>query len=298
MIVTMDRPSGASEAPTLCARTGCDNLLSPRRGGGTPRRYCSDACRSADRRERRTRADADSGEVLTLSLVQGRGDVEPVAELRALTARLAELADAVDTALADAEIDAVAARVASVEALAAEHVAERHAADERHAGLAAEEAAEVAEDLANTAGRDRDRAVAEATALAARALETEARAAAELDRVGTLLEASTRDAQVRIRQALADAAERVERANAQAAQVRADADARIDAEHSARVAAQGHVDAVTGERDRLVAQLAALSAELADLRKLIATPAIPTHETEAALRSRATRRSRVHRPIG
>ena len=298
MIVKMDRPSGASEAPTVCARAGCDHLLSPRRGGGTPRRYCSDACRSADRRERRTRSDADSGEVLTLSLVQGRGDVEPVAELRALTARLAELADAVDTALADAEIDAVAARVASVEALAAEHLAERHAADERHAGLAAEEAAEVAEDIANAAGRDRDRAVAEATALAARALETEARAAAELDRVGTLLEASTRDAQVRIRQALADAAERVERANAQAAQVRADADARIDAEHSARVAAQGHVDAVTGERDRLVAQLAALSAELADLRKLIATPATPTRETEGALRSRAPRRSRVHRPIG
>ena len=83
-----------------------------------------------------------------------------------------------------------------------------------------------------------------------------------------------------------------------ATRVRADADARIDAEHSARVAAQGHVDAVTGERDRLVAQLAALSAELAALRKLMVTPAIPVRESDGAVRSRAPRRSRVHRPIG
>jgi hypothetical protein len=298
IIVRMNRPSGASGAPTVCARAGCDNLLSQPGGGGAPRRYCSDECRSADRRDRHTRVDADAGEVLTLSLVQTVGDAGPVAELRVLTARLAELADAVDTALVDAEVDAVAARVASVEAVAAEHLAERQAADERHAGMAAEEAAEVAEGLAGVAGRDRDRAIAEATALAARAQEAEARAAEELDRVGRLLEVSTQDARVRIRQALAEAAERVERANARAAQVRVDADALIDAERSARVAAQGHVDAVTGERDRLVTQLGALSAELAALRARIASPASPTHETEGAPRSRAPRRSRVRRTVG
>ena len=292
MIVGMDRSSGASGAPNVCARPGCGNLLGKAPRGGTSRRYCSDACRSADRRSH----FGDPAEVLTLSVVHSPGEAGPVAELRALTARLAELADAVDTALVEAEVDAVAARVASVEAVAAEQLAERHAADEHRAGLAAEEAAEVAEDMASAAGQDRDRAIAEAAALAARALETEARVAAELERVGTLLEASTQEAQVRIRQALAEAAESVERANAQAAQVRVDADARIDAERSARVAAQGHVDAVTGERDRLVAQLATLSAELAGLRRLTAAPPIPTRESEGPLRSRAARRSRVHRP--
>jgi len=292
MIERMDRPSGASGGPTVCARRGCENLLSESSGGGRPRRYCSHACRSADRR---SRFAVDPEEAPTLSVVQDPGEAGPVVELRALTARLAELADAVDTALVEAEVDAVAARVASVEAVADEQLAERQAAEEHRAGLAAEEAAEVAEDLASVPERDRDRAISDAAALAARALETEARAAAELARVGTLLEVSTLDAQVRIRQALADAAERVERANAQAAQVRADADARIDAERSARVAAQGHVDAVTGERDRLVAQLATLSAELASLRRLMGTSSISAREIEGTPRSRAPRRSRVHR---
>lgn len=66
-------------------------------------------------------------------MIQGRGEEGPLAELQALTARLAEVADAVETALVDAEVDAVAARIASVEAVAAEHLAERHASDERHA---------------------------------------------------------------------------------------------------------------------------------------------------------------------
>ena len=298
MITRMDRPSGVSRAPHVCARRGCENLVGQPPGGGTPRRYCSDACRSADRPERRSRVDVEETEVLPLSVVQGRGEEGPLAELQALTARLSQLADAVETALVDAEVDAVAARVASVEAVAAEHLAERHAADERHAGLAAEEAAEVAEERVSAAERDRDRAVAEAAELAARAQEAGARAAGELERIGSLLETTTLDAQVRIRQALADAAEHVERANAQAAQVRADADARIDAEHSARVAAQGHVDAVAGERDRLVAQLAGLSAELAGLRRLMATPAIPDGEIVETPRSRASRRSHVRGPRG
>ena len=48
----------------------------------------------------------------------------------------------------------------------------------------------------------------------------------------------------------------------------------------------------------LRAQLAALSALLAALRKLMATAAIPRREPVGALRSGAPRRSRVHRPIG
>jgi hypothetical protein len=287
MIVKMDRPRGASGAPTVCARQGCENPVLPPPGGGPRRRYCSDGCRSADRRERHSRADADPGGIVPFSVVQEEGEAGPVAELRALSARLAQLADAVDSALVDAEVDAVAARVASLEAVAAEHVAERQAADERQAGLAAEEAAEVAEDLASAASRDRDAA-------------------------------------------LADAAERVKRADAQAAQVRADADARIAAEHSARVAAQSHADALAGERDRLAAQLAAqadrdaaslaalaraveaaeerattLSAELAALRRAAANPDVPTVEIEGTARSRTRRRSvaseeesRVHRPAG
>jgi hypothetical protein len=269
MIVKMDRPRGATGAPTVCMRQGCENPLTQTPGGGPPRRYCSDACRSADRRERQSRADADPAEIVPLSVVQEQGEASAVVELRALSARLAQLADAVDATLVDAEVDAVAARVASVEAVAAEHVAERHAADERQAGLAAEEAAEVAEDLASAAQRERDQAIAEATALAARALEAEERASAEVERLRTLLEAATTDAEVRIGQALADAAERVERANARADQVRADADARIDAERTARVAAQSLADAMAGERDRLMVQADRDAASLAALARAL-----------------------------
>jgi hypothetical protein len=228
--------------------------------------------------------------MVPLSLVQEVGEASPVAELRALSARLAELADAVDTALVDAEVDTVAARVASVEAVTAEHVAERHAADERQAGMAAEEAAELAEELASAAGRERDQAVAEGAALAARALEIEARAAAEVERLRILLEEATVDAQVRIGQVLTGAAERVERANAQAGRVRADADARVDAERTARVAAQSLADVLTGERDRLMAQLAAQAdrdaASLAALARVV----------QAAAEGRASRSARSSSP--
>jgi hypothetical protein len=207
MIIRMDTPRRATGDPTVCARRGCENPVTQPPGGRPPRRYCSDACRSA---ERRSRASAGPAEIVCLSVVQEEGEAGPVAELLALSARLAQIADAVDGSLVDAEVDAVSARVASVEAVAAEHLAERHAADERQAGLAAEEAAEVAEDL-------RDEALAEAAALATRVLETEVRAAAEVAHVRTLL----------------------------------------DAERNARVAAQSEADALTGQRDRLVAQLAA-----------------------------------------
>jgi hypothetical protein len=86
--------------------------------------------------------------------------------------------------------------------------------------------------------------------------------------------------------------------NARAARIRADADELIDAERGARVAAQGHIGALTGERDGLVAQIAALSAELAALRSVTATRAVPTRETAGAPRSRAPRGPRVHRPVG
>jgi hypothetical protein len=71
--------------------------------------------------------------------------------------------------------------------------------------------------------------------------------AAEVERVRTLLEDATVDAQMRVGEALADEAKRV----------RTDADARVAAERRARLAAQSHVDALTAERDRLVMQLAA-----------------------------------------
>jgi hypothetical protein len=108
-----------------------------------------------------------------------------------------------------------------------------HAAAERHAGLAAEEAAEVAEDLATAARRDRDQALAEAAALAARALEMEARA------------------------------------NAQVAQVRAEADARIEAEHTIRIAAQSLTEALIREHDRLVTQAERDAASLAAVARAL-----------------------------
>jgi predicted acylesterase/phospholipase RssA len=75
-------------------------------------------------------------------------------------------------------------------------------------------------------------------------------------RLRTLLEEAALDAQIRIGQALADAVVREEREKAQVGQVRADTDACIDAERTARIAAQRLADALAGERDRLVAQLA------------------------------------------
>jgi hypothetical protein len=199
-------PREPSGAVRVCARLGCENPLTRSPGGGALRRYCSDECRSADRRERRHRADAAAPRIVPLSVVGEEGDASPVAELRALSARLAGLAHAVESALVDAEVDAVGARIASVEAVAAGHLAERRAAEEHRAGLAAEEAAEVAEDRASEAATERDHAVAEASELAARVLEAEARSAAD---------------------------------------------------RSARIAAECQAEALTGERDRLVAQLAA-----------------------------------------
>jgi hypothetical protein len=71
--------------------------------------------------------------------------------------------------------------------------------------------------------------------------------AAEVERVRTLLEDATADAQYRVGEALAEAAQRV----------RLDADARIAAERTARVAAQSRTDALIDERDHLLTQLAA-----------------------------------------
>jgi hypothetical protein len=147
MMAGMDTPREAAGAPTVCASQGCENLVPQPAHGGPPRRYCSDGCRSTDRRRRSGRAGggAKAG-VVPLSVVHEDGGAGLVTELRALSVRLAELAHAVDAALVEAEVDAVSARVASIEAAAAEHLAERQAAEERQAGRAAEEAAEVAEE--------------------------------------------------------------------------------------------------------------------------------------------------------
>ncbi|MEA2671671.1 MAG: hypothetical protein QOG45_1891, partial [Chloroflexota bacterium] len=152
MMARMDTPRGAAGAPTVCASQGCENLLAQPTHGGPPRRYCSESCRSADRRRRSGRAGgrATTG-VVPLSVVHEDGGAGLVMELRSLSARLAELAHAVDSALVEAEVDAVSARVASIEATAAEHLAARLAAEERQAGQAAEEAAEVAEEAAEVA---------------------------------------------------------------------------------------------------------------------------------------------------
>jgi hypothetical protein len=182
-MVTPREPSGARR---LCARQGCDNPLSRSPSGGPLRRYCSDQCRSADRRERRGRGDADASRIVPLSVVGEDGEGSPVAELRILSGRLAELAHSIESALVEAEVDAVGARIASVEAVAAGQVAVRHAADEQRAALAAEEAAEVAEDRTVAAMFERDQALAEVVALRARALEAEARATAELQRLDAL----------------------------------------------------------------------------------------------------------------
>jgi hypothetical protein len=149
MMARMDTPPGAADAPTVCASQGCENLLAQPAHSGPTRRYCSDSCRSADRRRRSGRAGGSAKRGLVpLSVVHEDGGAGLVVELRSLSARLAELAHAVDSALVEAEVDAVSARVASIEATAAEHLAERQAAEERQAGLAAEEAAEVAEERA------------------------------------------------------------------------------------------------------------------------------------------------------
>ena len=166
----MVTPRERSGARTVCARQGCDNPLTRSPSGGPLRRYCSDPCRSADRRERRSRADADASRIVPLSVVGEDDDGSPVAELRALSARLADVAHTIESALVEAEVDAVGARIASVEAVAAGQVAERHAADEQRAALAAEEAAEVAEDRVVAAISERDHALADVAALRARAL--------------------------------------------------------------------------------------------------------------------------------
>jgi hypothetical protein len=186
MIVSMVVPREPSGAARLCARQGCENPFSRSPAGGPLRRYCSDACRTADRRERRSPGDADASRIVPLAVVGEEGDASPISELRALSARLAELAHTVESALVEAEVDAVGARIASVEAVAAGQVATRHAADEHQAAVAAEEAAEVAEERAGTAMLERDRAVAEVAALRARALNAEARATAELERLDAL----------------------------------------------------------------------------------------------------------------
>lgn len=174
----MDTPPRATDAPTVCASQGCDKALTQPEGGGPGRRYCSESCRSADRRRRPGRGGAKVVGIVPLSVVQEDGGASLVAELRALSARLAELAHAVDSVLVEAEVDAVAARVASVEATAAEHVAERQAAEDRHAGLAAEEAAEVAEDHAAQLAVQADLDAASVAALARALQAAEERAGA------------------------------------------------------------------------------------------------------------------------
>jgi hypothetical protein len=126
-------------------------------------------------------------------VVHEDGGAGLVVELRSLSARLAELAHAVDSALVEAEVDAVSARVASIEATAAGHLAERQAAEERQAGLAAEEAAEVAEErvrqLAAQAAQDAASIAALTRSLRA-AEERAAAATAELAALRTLVASS------------------------------------------------------------------------------------------------------------
>jgi hypothetical protein len=191
MMRGMDTPRGAADAPTVCASQGCENLLAQPTRGGPPRRYCSESCRSADRRRRSGRAGgrARTG-VVPLAVVQEDGGAGLVAELRSLSARLAELAHAVDSALVEAEVDAVSARVASIEATAAEHLAARHAAEERQAGQAAEEAAEVAEERAGQLAAQAAQDAASIAALTRSLRAAEDRAAAltaELTALRTLI---------------------------------------------------------------------------------------------------------------
>jgi hypothetical protein len=195
MMARMDTPRGAAGAPTVCANQGCVNLVPQPAHGGPPRRYCSDGCRSTDRRRRSARAGggAKTG-VVPLSVVHEDGGAGLVTELRALSARLAELAHAVDSALVEAEVDAVSARVASIEATAAEHLAERQAAEERQAGLAAEEAAEVAEERAAQLAAQADQDAASIAALTRSLRTAEDRAAAltaELAALHTLIASPT-----------------------------------------------------------------------------------------------------------
>jgi chromosome segregation ATPase len=119
-------------------------------------------------------------------VVHEDGGAGLVTELRALSARLAELAHAVDSALVEAEVDAVSARVASIEATAAEHFAERQAAEERQAGLAAEEAAEVAEERAGQLAAQADQDAASIAALTRSLRAAEDRAAALTAELATL----------------------------------------------------------------------------------------------------------------
>jgi hypothetical protein len=194
MMARMDTPRGAAGTPTVCASQGCENLVPQPTHGGPPRRYCSDGCRSADRRRRSGRAGGAKTAVVPLSVVHEDGGAGLVTELRALSARLAELAHAVDSALVEAEVDAVSARVASIEATAAEHLAERQAAEERQAGLAAEEAAEVAEErVAQLAAQaDQDAASIAALTRSLRAAEDrEAALTAELAALRTLIASPT-----------------------------------------------------------------------------------------------------------
>ncbi|HEY2706397.1 MAG TPA: hypothetical protein VGL20_22160 [Candidatus Dormibacteraeota bacterium] len=188
----MDTPQEAAGTP-VCASPGCGRALAPTAEPGPLRRYCSDTCRTADRRRRHGRAGA--GGPVPLAVVQEDGGAGLVAELRALSARLAELAHAVDSALVEAEVDAVSARVASIEAAAAEHVAERQAAEERHAGQAAEEAAEVAEERAGLLAVQADQDAVSIAGLARSLRAAEERAAAltsELAALRALVTDSTR----------------------------------------------------------------------------------------------------------
>src|SRR5580704_12710933 len=141
----MEIDASATAAPTVCARQGCGNPLTQPAGGGPLRRYCSDICRSADRRARL------SGRTPAPLVIAGDAATSDLGgQLTATAAALAQLAEAVRSALTAADIEAVNARIAQAEASAAVRVseAERALAEERHARLAAEEGATVAEETA------------------------------------------------------------------------------------------------------------------------------------------------------
>src|SRR6195256_2581161 len=115
----MEIDAGASAAPTVCARQGCGNPLTQPAGGGPLRRYCSDVCRSADRRAR-----LSGSTPAPLVLARDPAPPDLGGQLPATAAVLAQLAEAVRSALTAADIEAVNARIAQAEASAAVRISE------------------------------------------------------------------------------------------------------------------------------------------------------------------------------
>lgn len=109
----------ASSSLSPCAREGCTNPVEQPATGGHPRRYCSDACRAADRRARLARERAATP-VLS---AEETGPSDLGAQLVATATTLAQLALAVRSALVTTGADATQARLAQVEASAAERIA-------------------------------------------------------------------------------------------------------------------------------------------------------------------------------